>query len=80
MEIKHIAYGPVPSRRLGHSLGINNIPPKICSYSCLYCQLGNTINMQVKRETFYKAEEIAQNANAMQNLASSVFDRITRVW
>lgn len=61
MEIKHIVYGPVPSRRLGYSLGINNIPPKICSYSCLYCQLGNTINMQVKRETFYKAEEIAQN-------------------
>jgi len=61
MEIKHIVYGPVPSRRLGYSLGINNIPPKICSYSCLYCQLGNTINMQVKRETFYKAGEIAQN-------------------
>jgi wyosine [tRNA(Phe)-imidazoG37] synthetase (radical SAM superfamily) len=61
MEIKYIVYGPVPSRRLGYSLGINNIPPKICSYSCLYCQLGNTINMQVKRETFYKAEEIAQN-------------------
>ena len=61
MEIKHIVYGPVPSRRLGYSLGINNIPPKICSYSCVYCQLGNTINMQVKRETFYKPEEIVQS-------------------
>lgn len=34
-----IAFGPVPSRRLGRSLGINNIPPKVCSYACVYCQL-----------------------------------------
>jgi wyosine [tRNA(Phe)-imidazoG37] synthetase (radical SAM superfamily) len=53
-----IIYGPVPSRRLGHSLGINNIPPKTCSYSCVYCQLGNTVNMQVERETFYEPSEI----------------------
>ena len=59
--VSSIIFGPVPSRRLGHSLGINNIPPKICSYSCVYCQLGNTINMQVERETFYTPEEIAQN-------------------
>ncbi|HCP60489.1 MAG TPA: radical SAM protein [Dehalococcoidia bacterium] len=55
-----MVYGPVPSRRLGHSLGINNIFPKICSYSCVYCQLGNTVDMRVERETFYKPEEIAQ--------------------
>lgn len=61
MEIKHIVYGPVPSRRLGYSLGINHIPPKICSYSCVYCQLGSTMKMQVERETFYNAEEIAQS-------------------
>ena len=53
-----IAYGPVPSRRLGQSLGINNIPPKICTYSCIYCQLGRTNNMQINREEFYKPEEI----------------------
>ena len=55
-----IVFGPVPSRRLGHSLGINNIPPKICTYSCIYCQLGNTINMPAERESFYKATDIAQ--------------------
>jgi wyosine [tRNA(Phe)-imidazoG37] synthetase (radical SAM superfamily) len=60
--VNSIVYGPVPSRRLGHSLGINNIPPKICSYSCVYCQLGNTINMQVERQTFYDPEEIVQTA------------------
>ena len=53
-----IVFGPVPSRRLGKSLGINNIPPKICSYSCIYCQLGRTIKMHVYREEFYKPDEL----------------------
>lgn len=53
-----IAFGPVPSRRLGRSLGINNIPPKVCTYSCVYCQLGRTIKMQVERRAFYEPEEI----------------------
>ncbi len=35
-------FGPVPSRRLGMSLGINPIPLKTCNYSCVYCQLGRT--------------------------------------
>jgi wyosine [tRNA(Phe)-imidazoG37] synthetase (radical SAM superfamily) len=65
--VHSIIYGPVPSRRLGHSLGINNIPPKICSYSCVYCQLGNTTNMQVERQTFYDPEEIAQIAKEKVN-------------
>jgi wyosine [tRNA(Phe)-imidazoG37] synthetase (radical SAM superfamily) len=56
-----IAFGPVPSRRLGRSLGINNIPPKVCTYSCVYCQLGRTIKMQVERGAFYEPEEILQD-------------------
>jgi len=35
-------YGPVLSRRFGYSLGIDIIPFKICSYDCIYCQLGKT--------------------------------------
>ncbi len=58
-----IAFGPVPSRRLGRSLGINNIPPKICTYSCIYCQLGRTIKMQVKRGVFYEPEEVLQDVH-----------------
>ena len=57
-----IVYGPVPSRRLGQSIGINNIPPKICSYSCVYCQLGRTNHMQIKRQAFYKPEDICREA------------------
>jgi len=53
-----IAFGPVPSRRLGRSLGINNIPPKICTYACTYCQVGRTLKMQVERQAFYEPEEI----------------------
>jgi wyosine [tRNA(Phe)-imidazoG37] synthetase (radical SAM superfamily) len=53
-----IAFGPVPSRRLGRSLGINNVPPKTCTYSCVYCQLGRTTRMQVEREPLYDPEEI----------------------
>jgi wyosine [tRNA(Phe)-imidazoG37] synthetase (radical SAM superfamily) len=53
-----IAFGPVPSRRLGNSLGINNIPPKICTYSCVYCQLGRTNKMQIERRTFYNPQKI----------------------
>lgn len=53
-----IVFGPIPSRRLGKSLGINNIPPKVCSYSCVYCQLGITNSMSIKRRKFYSPDEI----------------------
>jgi wyosine [tRNA(Phe)-imidazoG37] synthetase (radical SAM superfamily) len=53
-----LAFGPVPSRRLGKSLGVNNVPPKTCSYSCVYCQLGRTITMTTERRTFFKPEDV----------------------
>ncbi len=55
-----IAFGPVPSRRLGRSLGINNIPPKLCSYSCVYCQVGRTRNFQVDRRSYYEPRQILE--------------------
>jgi wyosine [tRNA(Phe)-imidazoG37] synthetase (radical SAM superfamily) len=53
-----LVFGPVPSRRLGRSLGINNIPPKECSYACIYCQLGNTIKLEIERKEFYSTNKI----------------------
>ena len=53
-----IVFGPVPSRRLGQSMGINHIPPKVCSYSCCYCQLGRTDKMQIERQEFYSPQAI----------------------
>ena len=56
---KHI-YGPVPSRRLGFSLGIDIIPYKTCSYNCIYCQLKETTHLTIKRQSFFKPKEILQ--------------------
>lgn len=58
-----IIFGPIPSRRLGRSLGINNIPPKICSYSCIYCQLGNTNSMTVNRKEFFPPSKIYEEVS-----------------
>ncbi|MGB7297383.1 MAG: radical SAM protein [Candidatus Aminicenantales bacterium] len=57
-DIEKTAFGPVPSRRLGRSLGINNIPPKTCTYSCVYCQLGRTSKLRLERGAFYEADKI----------------------
>ena len=59
-----ITFGPVPSRRLGQSLGINNIPPKLCTYSCVYCQLGRTLDMTVSRQAYYDPAYVAQQVKA----------------
>ncbi len=53
-----IVYGPVPSRRLGRSLGVSPIPFKTCDYSCVYCQLGRTTHMTIQRADFFPPEEI----------------------
>jgi len=42
-------FGPVPSRRLGRSLGVDLVPFKTCSYDCIYCQLGRTTNKTIER-------------------------------
>lgn len=60
-DIEKTVFGPVPSRRLGRSLGINNIPPKICSYSCVYCQLGRTSRLRLERRTFYEPDKIRRD-------------------
>lgn len=57
-RLPSIAFGPIPSRRLGRSLGINNIPPKVCSYSCVYCQVGPTSDRAVAPRRFYEPERI----------------------
>jgi wyosine [tRNA(Phe)-imidazoG37] synthetase (radical SAM superfamily) len=51
MQIKHI-FGPVPSRRLGISLGIDIIPFKTCTFNCLYCECGKTSQLTVRRKSF----------------------------
>jgi wyosine [tRNA(Phe)-imidazoG37] synthetase (radical SAM superfamily) len=57
MDHRYI-FGPVPSRRLGRSLGVNNVPPKTCSYACVYCQLGNLAGMTRERKPYYDPSDI----------------------
>ena len=54
----HHVYGPVPSRRLGRSLGVDALTFKTCSFDCLYCQLGHTTQHTVERREYVPVEEI----------------------
>lgn len=54
---KHV-YGPVPSRRLGRSLGVDLVPFKTCSYDCVYCQLGRTTTKTTERKEYVPVEEV----------------------
>lgn len=51
-------FGPVPSRRLGFSLGIDLVPFKTCTLDCIYCQLGRTTRKTVLRRPYIEAERI----------------------
>jgi len=54
---KHV-YGPVPSRRLGYSLGVDLVPYKVCSFDCIYCQIGRTTEKTVERREYARVDEI----------------------
>lgn len=51
-------YGPVPSRRLGRSLGVDLVPFKVCTYDCIYCQLGRTTNRTLVRAEYVPVEDV----------------------
>ncbi len=71
-----IAFGPVPSRRLGKSLGVNNIPDKVCSYACVYCQIGRTLKMEIARRPFYEPELIFEEVRKKVEEARARGERI----
>lgn len=56
---KHV-FGPVPSRRLGFSLGVDIIPLKYCSYDCIYCQIGKTTHKEIDRKSFFDPDLVIQ--------------------
>ena len=71
-----IVFGPIPSRRLGRSLGINNIPPKVCSYSCIYCQIGATDSMSIKRNEYFSPKDILIEVSEKVKQLQSTGERI----
>jgi wyosine [tRNA(Phe)-imidazoG37] synthetase (radical SAM superfamily) len=61
---RRVVFGPVPSRRLGRSLGINNIPPGVCRYACVYCQVGRTVDLTVERREFFPPAQVVREVEA----------------
>ena len=59
MEYTHL-FGPVCSRRLGRSLGIDLVPFKTCTFDCIYCECGATTCKTIQREEFFPASEVKE--------------------
>lgn len=73
-------FGPVPSRRLGQSLGIDTIPLKTCNWNCVYCQLGRTVPLtNARREYFPRADILAEVRQALASHAPGEIDWVTFV-
>lgn len=73
-------FGPVPSRRLGQSLGIDPIPLKTCNWNCVYCQLGRTRPVTNERKEHFPPEEIAAEVReALQAHKPGEIDWVTFV-
>jgi wyosine [tRNA(Phe)-imidazoG37] synthetase (radical SAM superfamily) len=74
-----IAFGPVPSRRLGRSLGVNNIPHKVCTFSCVYCQVGRTLRFQIDPSAFYQPDAVAREVLKKIAASTDAVDYLTFV-
>jgi len=57
-EGKKYLYGPVPSRRLGRSLGVDIVPLKTCSLDCIYCQLGRSCRQTLERKAYVPVDDV----------------------
>jgi wyosine [tRNA(Phe)-imidazoG37] synthetase (radical SAM superfamily) len=70
-------YGPVPSRRLGRSLGIDLVPHKICTYDCIYCQIGKTTEKTVVRKEYVPLREILEEVRSFFEEETSSIDHLS---
>ncbi len=67
-------YGPVPSRRLGRSLGIDLVPHKICTYDCIYCQIGKTTEKTLVRKEYVPVKKILDEVGRFLQEENSSID------
>jgi wyosine [tRNA(Phe)-imidazoG37] synthetase (radical SAM superfamily) len=74
-EVRHI-FGPVPSRRLGFSLGVDVIPMKVCTLNCTYCELGRTNRLTLQRQEYVSKEETLRELGRVLNQGQQI-DYIT---
>jgi len=71
-------FGPVSSKRLGQSLGVDLLPSKSCTWNCLYCQLGKTRNFVTERQEFFPRQEILEEIRQSLKVSTNL-DWITFV-
>ncbi|MEJ5366255.1 MAG: radical SAM protein [Desulfosoma sp.] len=80
MKAAHVTpalFGPVPSRRLGRSLGIDVIPPKTCTLDCLYCESGPTTHLSLRREAFIPPDAVLAQLEAFLKPRPGSVDALT---
>jgi len=70
-------FGPVPSRRLGRSLGVDLVPYKTCAFDCIYCDLGRTTFKTTSRKSYVSAEEIRGELELTLSILEKKPDYIT---
>lgn len=73
-DTQALVFGPVPSRRLGRSLGVDLVPFKTCSYDCIYCQLGRTTVKTTERKEWVPLDRVLEQ---VQGKLASEPDYIT---
>ena len=71
-SLRKRVFGPVVSRRLGMSLGVDLVPMKTCSLSCIYCQIGLTPRTTVERGRFSDPDELVAEVNAVLGSRSDI--------
>jgi len=69
-------FGPVPSRRLGRSLGIDLVPFKTCTYNCIYCQLGSTTEQTCRGREWVPCEQVLEELSRKLSLHTGI-DHLT---
>jgi wyosine [tRNA(Phe)-imidazoG37] synthetase (radical SAM superfamily) len=70
-------FGPVPSRRLGRSLGIDLVPLKTCTYNCIYCQHGRTLHQTLERKPYISGEVVIRQLKDKLSALSTLPHYIT---
>ncbi|MGA1862812.1 radical SAM protein [Deferribacter thermophilus] len=70
-------FGPVPSRRLGASLGVNLVPKKICSLDCVYCEVGKTTEFEIERKRFFNPDELLSEFKIVYERKKDIIDVVT---
>ena len=70
-------YGPVPSRRLGRSLGIDLVPYKVCTYDCVYCQVGKTTEKTLFRKEYSPTKEVLEEVRTFLLTENSPIDHLS---